>query len=233
MSLASGERVIRYRLTELPVPQEAINRVLSIGQRQGMPSLITYVNRHGREIGDTVADCPEDNQEDDDDETYENSNQSDKELDKYDESSTDDSSSSSDTSDDDDDDYDDGASRSVGTRQETYDIMPIPQPEVDPDGPNPAPAMIDPNPPANQLNDDGSVDGSEPDENPGVEGMNLGPDEMGLDENGKDPTNPGVEPDVEEEVDCLMDEHERFRAAEAEGRARALADNDARLQHTV
>jgi hypothetical protein len=61
--------------------------------------------------------------------------------------------------------------------------------------------MIDPETPANQLDDDGSVDGSEPDENPGVEGMNLGLDEMGLDENGKDPTNPGVEPDVEEEVD--------------------------------
>jgi hypothetical protein len=100
MSLTSGERVIRYRWTELPVPQEAINWVSSIGRRQGMPSLITYVNRHGCEIGNTVADYPEDNQEDDDDETYKNSDQSDDELDEYDESSTDDSSSS-DSSDDD------------------------------------------------------------------------------------------------------------------------------------
>jgi hypothetical protein len=30
-----------------------------------------------------------------------------------------------------------------------------------------------------------------------------------------------------------MDEHERFHAAEAEGQARALADNDARPQRTV
>jgi hypothetical protein len=176
-----------------------------------MPSLITYANRHNCEIGNAVADYPEDNQEDDNNKTYKHSDQSDKELDKYNESSTDDSSSSSYNSENDDDD---GAIRSVGTCQGTYNIMPIPQPEVDPD---PAPAMVDPNPPANQLDDDGSVDGSEPDENPGVEEMSLGPDEMGLDEAAEDPTNQGVEPDVEEEVDCLMDEHKQFCAAEAKG----------------
>jgi hypothetical protein len=161
--------------------------------------------------------------------TYKDSEQSDEDLDGYNESSTDDSSSSSDSSDDDDDD-DDGTVRSVGTHQARYDIMPMPQPEVDP---NPAPAMIDPDPPANQLDDDGSVNGPEPDENPGVEGTNLGPDELGLDENAKDPTNPGVEPGVEEEGDRPMDEHEQFRAAEAEGQARALADDHARPQRTV
>jgi hypothetical protein len=77
---------IHYRWTKLPIPREAIKRVSSIGQRQGMPSLITYAYRHGREIGDMVADYPEDNQEDDDDEKYEDSNQSDEELDEYDES---------------------------------------------------------------------------------------------------------------------------------------------------
>jgi hypothetical protein len=63
--------------------------------------------------------------------------------------------------------------------------------------------------------------------------MNLGPDEMGLDENTDDPTNPGVEPDVKEEAKCPMDEHELFRAAEAEGQARALADDHARPRRTV
>jgi hypothetical protein len=48
--------------------------------------------------------------------------------------------------------------------------MPMPQPELNPDGPNPAPAMIDPDPPSSQLDEYGSADGSEPHENPGVGG---------------------------------------------------------------
>jgi hypothetical protein len=93
MSLTSGERVIRYRWTKLPVPWEAISHVSSIGQHQGMPSLITYANRHSREIGDTATDYPEDSQEGDSNKTYKDSNQSDKELEKYNESSTNDGSS--------------------------------------------------------------------------------------------------------------------------------------------
>jgi hypothetical protein len=59
MSLASGEQVSRYWWTKLPIPREAINQVSSIGWHQGMPSMITYANRHGCEIDDTVADCPD------------------------------------------------------------------------------------------------------------------------------------------------------------------------------
>jgi hypothetical protein len=42
------------------MPREAINRVSSIGRRQGMPGTITYANRHGLEIGDTINDFEDD-----------------------------------------------------------------------------------------------------------------------------------------------------------------------------
>jgi hypothetical protein len=44
MSLTLGERVARYCWTELPMPQEAIDCVSTIGRRQRMPSTITYAN---------------------------------------------------------------------------------------------------------------------------------------------------------------------------------------------
>jgi hypothetical protein len=56
MSLSSGERVVRYQWTELPMPWEAINCVLAIRQRQGMPSTITYANRHSLKIANTIND---------------------------------------------------------------------------------------------------------------------------------------------------------------------------------
>jgi hypothetical protein len=194
-----------------------------------MPSLITYANRHGCEIGDTVADYPGDSQEDDDDESYEDRDQSDKELDGYDGSLTDDESSSSSSSDD-DDNNDNRMIRLARIRQGTHNIMPVAQALMDPDPPA---AMIDPEPPANQLHDDASVDASEPDTNSGVEEMNFEPDEMGLDEAIEDLTNPGVELDVEDKVNCPMNEHEQFRAAEADGRTRALAGDGERPQRTV
>jgi hypothetical protein len=54
MLLASGEQVSRHCWTELPMPREAINHVSMIGCHQGMPDMITYANRQGCEIGDTV-----------------------------------------------------------------------------------------------------------------------------------------------------------------------------------
>ena len=40
------------------MPHEAITRVNAIGRRQHMPSTMTYANRHGTQIPDTVADYP-------------------------------------------------------------------------------------------------------------------------------------------------------------------------------
>ena len=110
MSLASGERVVRYRWTELPIPREVIDRVSSIGRRQGMPSTLTYANRHGDEIGDTIADYSDD-QSDPDDETYKPDEDDDDDSDDDSDSQSTDSDQdgddeSSDSEDDDDDDDD-------------------------------------------------------------------------------------------------------------------------------
>jgi hypothetical protein len=67
-----------------------------------MPSTMTYANRHRREIGDTSADYP-DNNDDNDDETYQDSGESDDE-----EEPSDSEPSSSSSSDDDSDDDSDG-----------------------------------------------------------------------------------------------------------------------------
>jgi hypothetical protein len=87
------------------MPREAINRVLMISRCQGMPDMITYANRRGCEIGDTVEDYP--SNDDDNDESYQDSKQSEDEsnteLDSGDDSlsgSDSDSSSSSNKDDD-------------------------------------------------------------------------------------------------------------------------------------
>ena len=68
MSLTSGAKVIRYQWTKMPIPTDAINRVYHIGQQQGMPSTITYSNRRGEEILDTIDDF--DGMDEADDSTY-------------------------------------------------------------------------------------------------------------------------------------------------------------------
>jgi hypothetical protein len=113
-------------------------------------------------------------------------------------------------------------------RQATRNIMPVAQALIDPDPPA---AMINHEPHVNQLRDDASVDASEPDANSGV--MNFELDEMGLDEAIEDPTNPGVELDVEDKVNRPMNEHKQFRAAEADGRTRALGGDDERPRRTM
>ena len=71
MSLTSGEKLIRHRWTELPMPREAITRINAIGKRQKMPTMITYSNRHGAELPETIDDYPSDSDTDDsDDDTY-------------------------------------------------------------------------------------------------------------------------------------------------------------------
>jgi hypothetical protein len=96
MSLSSGEWVVRYWWTEFPVPREAINCVSAIGWCQHMPSTITYANRHGHEINDTINELDEDTSGND--LTYLDSQQEDKSM----TSDVDDDSSYDDDSDNDD-----------------------------------------------------------------------------------------------------------------------------------
>ena len=60
MSLTTGARITRHRWTPLSLPQDAVNRVAAIGRQQGMPSVITYTNRHGQEIRDGLDEIYDD-----------------------------------------------------------------------------------------------------------------------------------------------------------------------------
>ena len=68
MSLTSGARGIQYPWTELPIPTDVIQRVSNMERAQGMPSTLTYSNRRGEEIEDTIHDL--EGIDDADDSTY-------------------------------------------------------------------------------------------------------------------------------------------------------------------
>ncbi len=63
MALDTGAKITRFQWTELPMPKAVIDRVNQIGENK--PSILTFTNRHGKEIGDTTQDF---NLEKDDDE---------------------------------------------------------------------------------------------------------------------------------------------------------------------
>ena len=69
MNLQTGKKLTRRRWTELPMPQEVIDRVNKLGESDGKPSLLTFYNRHGNPVGDTrnhsadLTDTPEEETE--------------------------------------------------------------------------------------------------------------------------------------------------------------------------
>ena len=60
MSLSTGARIIRDRWTDLPMPREVIRRVSDMGRQQGMPTTLTFADRHGRELEDCLVEIPDD-----------------------------------------------------------------------------------------------------------------------------------------------------------------------------
>jgi hypothetical protein len=104
MSLTSGEKLIRYRWTELPMPREAITRINHIGKQQKMPTMLTYSNRYGTELPETVDDYPSDTDtadDDSDDDTYSQPDDSDDDsILSVDTDASDDDSTASSSSDD-------------------------------------------------------------------------------------------------------------------------------------
>ena len=52
--LHTGLKITRDRWTELPMPSEVINRVNQFGRQQSMPTTITFGDRQGREIANTL-----------------------------------------------------------------------------------------------------------------------------------------------------------------------------------
>ena len=72
MNLHTGKRLTRRKWTELPMPQEVIDRVNNLGEADGQPSILTFYDRHGKPVGNTknpnadLTDTPEEETEEDD-----------------------------------------------------------------------------------------------------------------------------------------------------------------------
>ena len=65
MNLRIGKKLTRRRWMAFPMPQEVIDRVKNLGESDRQPSLLTFYDRHGNPVGDTVnpnadlTDAPE------------------------------------------------------------------------------------------------------------------------------------------------------------------------------
>jgi hypothetical protein len=59
LSLTSGRRLHRHRWTSLPLPNDARHRIGQLGRAQNMPSNLTFADRFGHRIPDTLADIDE------------------------------------------------------------------------------------------------------------------------------------------------------------------------------
>ena len=103
LSLTSRSRIICHCWAPLPMPQEVVHRITQIGCAQGMPSRITYANRHGDEISDCLEDFFDDSDTastESEDDTYVTGTNNDG-------SSVSDDETTSTSNDDDDDPHDD------------------------------------------------------------------------------------------------------------------------------
>ena len=106
MSLTSGSCIQRNNWTEMPAPSEVIARVNAIGTKKIMPTKLTYANRYGHEIEDTIHEL-EYNSSDDDDSSYSSSGSYNSD-DTYSSDSDRDNSDTDDSNDNSDDDDDEG-----------------------------------------------------------------------------------------------------------------------------
>ena len=223
LSLATGQRITRHRWTELPMPQEVIQRVNQLGREQKMPRTLTFADRHGRELEDRLVDLEEDDDGSDAD---------------YDPADDD-----SDADDDDDDlsyfsDADDDDDGNMPPLVPNQEYMPanefdndVPQVGADNDSLGSydvSESSVSEGDGSEGMNDDESLHDSNPGGNTGVDPV---------ENTGVDPEeNTGVseipvprEPDHTEEP-VKMTEEEQFEEAESIGRANA-ADEQATRPH--
>jgi len=233
MSLSSGEKVVRYRWTELPMPVEAIERISNIGRGQGMPSTLTYANRHGKEIGDTVATSNHhDKSYSDDDDTSEASVSSSDDSISEDNSTSDGSdsdsnSSSSDDSSDDDSNFELKTTEANPNRRVRFQA-PAQAPLI-----VVAPSVADPPAAPQMLPNQGVYPTGAPGvDNPGVEDDLVTPETPPDDDGSENVRNEHDDDDSEDSQNSAPDgvrtESERFRNAENEGRRRAAQQNTTR-----
>jgi Reverse transcriptase (RNA-dependent DNA polymerase) len=63
-SVATGRLLTRPHFTELPMPDDIIARISTIGRNQGMPPTLTFSNRYGHELIDDGDDIDDDHDPD-------------------------------------------------------------------------------------------------------------------------------------------------------------------------
>ena len=248
MSLTSGEKIIRYRWTELPMPNEAIARVNSIGRRQNMPSTMTYANRQGAEILDTVDTYPSDDDASDSDYSQPDSSDDDSTVSAASDSSTstNDSDASSASSDSDSDDDDALAPPNPNPAHHVHIPPPVHPPHHPlivalPPPPHPVAADVHPGGPlaANQGVDDPGVGINDfaADADPGVGLNDFAADadcgSVDLPEENDNEQEQEHEESDDDESTQSPTESEQFRIAENQGRARAAQLHAAKPQRTV
>ena len=83
ISLATGERINGTHWTPLPMPEEVIQRIEYFGKKQGFPKTLTFADRHGNEIKDSLDEAAEWEDDDEDyvptdDSSYEDDNMNDR-----------------------------------------------------------------------------------------------------------------------------------------------------------
>ena len=106
MCLSTGARITRDRWTDLPMPREVIHRVTEMGWQQGMPTTLTFADRHGQELEDRLVEVPDDDSTQEAYDPYydDESAHTDEEDLSYDTSDDEDEDDHGDADDDDDDD---------------------------------------------------------------------------------------------------------------------------------
>ena len=242
MSLTSGDKIVRHRWTELPMPREAITRVNTIARRQKMPSTITYANRQGAEILDYIEDYADDHDSDSDDDTYSQPDDA-SDNDSVLSADTDTSDNDSDTNSD-DDSSDDSSSDSSNDDDNDYNPPALPTqgvPTIHAQGvplfPRVPPALaanqgVDINIDAQQAHDPNEFDDFAPNA-----------DEPAMEENDNNPVNDEDEDMVsndqnydtgsEDENNERMTESDIFRLAETHGRTQATEQNAMRPRREI
>ena len=60
LSLSTGKRIHRLKWTDLPSPDDAINRVNTLARRQGMPHTLSFTDRYGFELTDDADSVDDD-----------------------------------------------------------------------------------------------------------------------------------------------------------------------------
>jgi hypothetical protein len=63
-SVATGRIITRPHFTELPMPDDIIARVSTLGRDQGMPQTLTFANRYGHELIDAADEVDDDHDPD-------------------------------------------------------------------------------------------------------------------------------------------------------------------------